>query len=201
MRSNHKTAVAGHLFTGARPDQWRLADLPDAPTIAGMDDHAALVRQLGREPRALLRVAVRCPWGRPAVTEQAPYDADGNPFPTTYWLTCPHLVAAVSRVEAAGGVERWGEQVATDQVLHESLEAATRAQRELRASLAAGATGTDGGSSLDAGIGGTARPERLKCLHAHVAWALAHPPYALGDAMLREAGGPWPTGRCCLDGL
>ena len=166
-----------------------------------MDDHAVLVRQLGRQPRALLGVAVRCPGGVPAVSEHAPYDADGNPFPTTYWLTCPHLVAAVSRVEAGGGVERWGEAATEDPELRASLEAATRAQRELRTSLAGGARGSDGGLSLDAGIGGTARPERLKCLHAHVAWALAQPPYVLGDAILREAGGPWPPDRCCLDGL
>jgi hypothetical protein len=165
-----------------------------------VDDHAVLVRQLGREPRALLRVAVRCPWGAPAVTEQAPYDADGNPFPTTYWLTCQHLVAAVSRVEARGGVERWGEAAAADPDLRESLQTATRAQRELRATLAAGAAGSDGGSSLDAGIGGAAKPERLKCLHAHVAWALAQPPYPLGAAILRDAGDPWPPDRCCLDG-
>jgi uncharacterized protein len=166
-----------------------------------VDDEAVLVRQLGRRPRALLRVAVRCPWGAPAVTEQAPYDADGDPFPTTYWLTCPRLVAAVSRVEAGGGVERWGEAAAADPELRASLEAATQAQRRLRASLAAGTTGSDAGSSLDAGIGGAARPERLKCLHAHVAWALAQTPYALGDAILREAGGAWPPDRCCMDGL
>ena len=72
-----------------------------------MDDAAVVSRQLGRAPRAFRRVVVRCPFGRPAVTEQEPYDADGEPFPTTYYLTCPHLVAAVSRLEAAGGVERW----------------------------------------------------------------------------------------------
>jgi hypothetical protein len=166
-----------------------------------VDDEAVLVRQLGRQPRALLRVAVRCPWGAPAVTEQAPYDADGTPFPTTYWLTCPALVAAVSRLEAAGGVERWSDLVSSDPELRESLVSATRAQRDLRTRLVAGELGSDGGSSLRAGIGGTARPERLKCLHAHVAWALAQPPYALGEAILREAGGPWPLDRCCLDEL
>jgi uncharacterized protein len=166
-----------------------------------VDDDAVLARQLGRRPRALLRVAVRCPWGAPAVTEQAPYDAGGEPFPTTYWLTCPRLVAAVSRVEAAGGVERWGGAAAEDPELRASLEAATRAQRELRSSLAGGAVGNDGGSSLDAGIGGSARPERLKCLHAHVAWALARPPYLLGEEILREAGDPWPADRCCLGSI
>ena len=72
-----------------------------------MDDLELVERQLGRRPRAFRRVAVRCPYGRPAVTEQWPYDESGEPFPTTYWLTCPSLVAALARIEAAGGVERW----------------------------------------------------------------------------------------------
>ena len=40
-----------------------------------MDDRAIVERQLGRPPRAFRRVAVRCPFGLPAVTEQAPFDA------------------------------------------------------------------------------------------------------------------------------
>ena len=32
----------------------------------------------------------------------APRDASGAPFPTTYWLTCPDAVKAVARLEAAG---------------------------------------------------------------------------------------------------
>ena len=46
-------------------------------------DRADVARQIGREPRAFRRVAVRCPFGRPAVTEQSPYDPHGEPFPTT----------------------------------------------------------------------------------------------------------------------
>ena len=66
-----------------------------------------VAKQLGRRPRAFLKVAYECPFGRPAVTVQKPYDEHGKPFPTTYYLTCPHVVAAVSRLEAAGGVERF----------------------------------------------------------------------------------------------
>jgi len=58
-----------------------------------VDDREIVERQLGRAPRAFERVAVRCPFGRPAVTEQAPFDASGEPLPTTFWLTCPQLVA------------------------------------------------------------------------------------------------------------
>ena len=41
---------------------------------------------------------------RPAVTEQSPYDDSGEPFPTTYYVTCRHLVAAIS--QARGGRRR-----------------------------------------------------------------------------------------------
>jgi hypothetical protein len=162
-----------------------------------MDDRALVERQLGRPPRTFLRVIVRCPWGAPAVTEQAPYDEEGEPFPTTYYLTCPHLVAAVSRLEAAGGVERWSDEVARDPELAADLERATGEQRRIRRQLAAGRAGADGGSSLELGIAGSANPSRLKCLHAHVAYALANPGYALGERVLAELEPLWPE-RCCM---
>jgi len=159
-------------------------------------DRDVVARQLGRAPRAFRRVVARCPFGRPAVTEQEPYDRDGCPFPTTYYLTCRHLVAAVSRLEAAGGVERWTDAVMADPELHGSLERATDLQRRLRRELARGETGPDDGASLGLGIGGASNPERLKCLHAHVAFALANPGYELGEEMLREVEPLWPS-RCC----
>jgi hypothetical protein len=162
----------------------------------GEDDRADVERQIGRAPRAFRRVAVRCPFGLPAVTEQLPYDAAGDPFPTTYYLTCRHLTAAVSRLEAAGGVERWTEAARDDALLRVSLEQATDRQRELRRGLAGGAHGKDEGASLELGIGGAARPERLKCLHAHVAFALAQPGYVLGEGIVAELDPLWPD-RCC----
>lgn len=162
-----------------------------------MDDRDIVARQIGRKPRAFRRVVVRCPWGLPAVTEQEPYGDDGAPFPTTYYLTCRHLVAAVSRIEAAGGVERWSAAVAADPELHASVERANELQRALRHELAGSRRGEDDGASLDLGIGGTRKAERLKCLHAHVAFALAHPGYALGEGVLAELPGQWPADRCC----
>ena len=129
-------------------------------------------------------MAVRCPYGFPAVTEQAPYGPDGEPFPTTYYLTCPWLVAAIARLEAGGGVERWSQAAAEDPRLRESLARADREQRELR-------------PELDVGIGGTSTPGNLKCLHAHAAFALARPGYELGEAVLEDAGERWcPDARC-----
>jgi len=162
-----------------------------------MDDRAVVAAQLGREPRAFRRVVVRCPFGRPAVTEQAPYTPEGEPFPTTYWLTCRPLVAAVSRLEAAGGVERWSAEVEADDALRSDLERASDEQRAIRRELADG-EGPDGGAALELGIGGSRNPEALKCLHAHVAFALARPGYRLGEAILDEVPERWPRG-CCAD--
>jgi uncharacterized protein len=159
-------------------------------------DRDVVARQLGREPRTLRRVAVRCPFGLPAVTEQSPYGLDGEPFPTTYYLTCRHLVAAISRLEAAGGVERWSDATRADSALAASLAAADEEQRRLRRELADGEFGSDGGDSLEYGIGGSRRGGSLKCLHAHAAFALARPGYELGERILDELGSRWPE-RCC----
>ena len=163
-----------------------------------MDDRAVVARQLGRAPRAFRRVVVSCPFGLPAVTAQEPYDAAGEPFPTTYYLTCPHLVAAVSRIEAAGGVERWSRAAAADPALEASLERASAEQRDVRRVLAAGRVGTDGGASLELGIGGAGRRGSLKCLHAHAAYALARPGYELGERILAELEPRWPD-DCCTN--
>ena len=143
-------------------------------------DRAVVEGQLGRPVRAFRRVVVRCPSGHPAVTEQVPFDEAGEPFPTMFWLTCPDLVAAVSRLEAAGGVDRWTQNVAEEPELAASLERGHAEQRALR-------------PELDLGIAG-ARPgaKTLKCLHAHVAFALARPGYELGERILAELDPPWP---------
>jgi hypothetical protein len=149
-----------------------------------MDDLAVLERQLGRPPRAFRRVAVRCPFGAPAVVEQEPFDAAGEPFPTQFWLTCRHLSAQIARIEAAGGVERWTTVAASDLELAESLGHAHAEQRRLR-------------PELPGGIGGATREGSLKCLHAHAAFALARPGYELGDRILAEAEPLWPEQGCC----
>ena len=154
-----------------------------------MDERASVDRQLveqqlGRTPRAFRGVVKRCPFGTPAVTEQRPFDEDGRPFPTTYWLTCPKLVAEISRLEASGGVERWSRAARDDADLGRSLAQADAEQRAVR-------------PQLQAGIGGATRRGSLKCLHAHAAFALARPGYELGDRILAEVPRMWPDDRCC----
>jgi hypothetical protein len=148
------------------------------------EDLLLIERQLGRAPRAFRRVAVRCPFGAPAVVEQEPFGADGTPFPTQFWLTCAHLSAAVARLEAEGGVERWTRAAESEPELRESLARGHAEQRQLR-------------PELPGGIGGATRHGSLKCLHAHAAFALARPGYLLGDEILAEAPALWPQERCC----
>lgn len=143
--------------------------------------------QLGRPARPFRRVAVRCAYGFPAVTEQEPFTSSGTPFPTTYYLTCPWLVAGIARLEAAGGVQRWTDAAARDPELAASLARADAEQRALR-------------PELDVGIAGTREVGPLKCLHAHAAFALARPGYELGERILAEVEPLWPPDRCCTTG-
>ena len=141
----------------------------------------------------------RCPHGFPAVVEDLPYGDDGRPFPTLYYCTCPTLVEGISALESAGGVAAWEAAVAGDQGLAASLAAATAATRRRRRELArrGARPPLDGGASLTGGIGGVRDVHRLKCLHAHVATALARPGYVLGDAIFAGVSRPWCDDRRC----
>ena len=152
------------------------------------EDEIVVAWQLGRPPRATRRVACRCVHGFPAVTEQAAHTEDGTPFPTSYWLTCPWLVASIARLEAAGGVERWSRAASDDDVLLASLVRADADQRALR-------------PELDVGIGGTRTTASLKCLHAHAAFALARPGYVLGERIVAEAGERWCSDARCATAI
>jgi len=143
------------------------------------------------------RVVARCPFGFPAAVETLPYDAGGRPFPTLYYLTCPTLVAAVSRLESDGGVRAWSARLAADPPLARAVAAAATAARRRRRELVRryDLKMVDAGASLTTGVGGVGDVRAVKCLHAHVAHALARPDYIFGRAVLAEAEDPW-----CHDG-
>ncbi|HSQ22078.1 MAG TPA: DUF501 domain-containing protein [Coriobacteriia bacterium] len=132
------------------------------------DDVALVEWQLGRMPRGRWRVVSRCAYGWPMVVETAPRLEDGTAFPTLYYLTCPHLVATVSRMESEGHTAEWRARLGTDPDLAARLRDADAAYRRLRA-VRAGRDDPCG----DVGIAGQRDPLGVKCLHAHVAGALA----------------------------
>jgi uncharacterized protein len=170
----------------------------DRPRVAGADA-AAVAGQLGRTPHAMSAVAARCPFRFPAVVEDLPYDEAGRPFPTLYYATCPTLVAAVSRVESDGGVARWTARLAAEPELARSAAdaAADAAVRRTDLVRAWDLSMVDGGASLATGVGGVSDLLAVKCLHAHVAHALARPGYVLGDAIVADVADPWCDDRRC----
>jgi hypothetical protein len=146
----------------------------------GSSADAEAVRALiGRDPHAGFRVAVRCPFGAPAVIENDPVDARGYPFPTREWLTCRALVTAVSRLEADGGV-RMLEQ---DPDMAQALAQAHARHQAVH----------DGHR-----VAGAGDPDHVKCLHAHLAFALAEGGSPVGDWIMARSGAAWPS-TCCLE--
>ena len=127
-------------------------------------DRALVAEQLGREPTTPFTVVARCPGGHPLVIRNAPVDAEGNPFPTLFWLTCPRATKAVSRLESEGAIARLGERFETDPAFARAVE---RAHAAYAAERARGHPGAE----THGGVGGTRRG--LKCLHAHYAHHLA----------------------------
>ena len=109
-------------------------------------------------------------------------------------MRCPHAVARIDALEAAGGVDRYERLVASDPAAMREYRAGAARQRQLRRPAARMA---DDGASLRLGIAGTRRGGAVKCLHAHAAFALAEPGYALGRRILAEAAPLYPAGECC----
>ncbi len=153
-------------------------------------DRAAVAQQLGREPRAIRAVAARCRCGLPEVIETSPRLADGTPFPTLYYLTCPRVVAAVGRLEASGLMREMSDRLRTEDDLAAAYRAAHEAYLSRREFL--------GHVPEIAGISAGGMPNRVKCLHVLVAHSLAvgsgvNP---LGDEAVAALQPWWLDGPC-----
>jgi uncharacterized protein len=124
-------------------------------------------------------IAVRCPFGGPAVLENGPRDLKGRPFPTRYWLSCRALSSGVSRLEAQGGVR--------------ALEGDASMQEAVQAAHVAHAARHEGYR-----VGGVGEAGRVKCLHAHLAFALATGGNPVGDWIAERGALEWPS-TCCAE--
>ncbi len=156
-------------------------------------DLAVLEEQLGRVPRGVLDIAARCVCGRPLVVTTAPRLDDGTPFPTTFYLTSPAAVRAVSTLEAAGVMEEMNRRLADDSGLRAAYQQAHEDYLARRARLGAPVPEI-------AGVSAGGMPTRVKCLHALVGHALAAGPGVnpFGDEVLArlEAAGVWSARVC-----
>ena len=152
----------------------------------GVSDRSAVSLQLGREPRGGWHVVRRCGCGLPQVIETTPRLDDGTPFPTLWWLTCRSLCSAVGRLEAGGWMAALNRGLASDPERRAELGHAVSRYVEARdAREVLPGKGHPGGG-----------PERVKCLHAHVAQQLAGSHNPVGQAALDELGWTDPTEPC-----
>jgi uncharacterized protein len=151
-------------------------------------DREAVAAQLGRPPRALRSVAHRCPCGLPSVVQTSPRLADGTPFPTLYYLTCKRLTGLVGRIEASGAMREMTERLAADPELAAEYRAAHESYLAER----------DAVEPLGTQVSAGGMPGRVKCLHVHVAHALARGPGVnpFGDEVIAQIGPWWTPGPC-----
>jgi hypothetical protein len=153
-------------------------------------DLTAVEAQLGRRPRGTRAVAHRCPCGLPDVVETTPRLPDGTPFPTLYYLSCPRSVHECSRLESAGLMKEMNARLADDPDLAERYQRAHEDYLRRREAI--------GHVEEIAGVSAGGMPTRVKCLHVHVAHALAAGPGVnpIGDEALVHLPEWWPPGPC-----
>jgi hypothetical protein len=168
---------SGRVRVSGRPQEGDVRAISDR-------DREVVARQLGRKPRGLRAVAARDSSGEPIVVQTFPRLGDGTPFPTLYYLTSPRLVSRVSALEAEGLMREMTERLATDAPLAEQYRQAHEsylAERDAIEPL---------GTTVSAG----GMPDRVKCLHVHVAHALAKGPGVnpFGDEALALIAQRWP---------
>ncbi|MCQ9343962.1 DUF501 domain-containing protein [Corynebacterium kozikiae] len=163
---------------------------------ASEQDLAVIAEQLGREPRGVLEVSYHSPDGVPGVVKTAPRLDDGTPFPTLYYLTDPRLTAEASRLEVAHVMKWMTQRLEEDTELAADYRAAHEHYLAVRNKI----------EDLGTDFSGGGMPDRVKCLHVLIAYALAEGPdhFRLGTeavALAAEHAGlrgtaipqDWPT--------
>ncbi len=188
MSGGHAGPAGGRNGDGSADDVRHPADCTGGEI--GARDLRAVAAQLGRVPRAMRAIAHRCPCGLPAVVETSPRLADGTPFPTLYYLTCPRASSAVGRLEAAGLMREMADRLRVDPELAARYRAAHEAYLARRAEL--------GDVPEIEGISAGGMPTRVKCLHALLAHSLAagRGVNPLGDEARAAIGEWWVAGPC-----
>ena len=153
-------------------------------------DRAIVGDQLGRHPRGTRAIAHRCPCGLPDVVATMPRLADGTPFPTLFYLTCPRAVSACSTLESAGVMKEMSARLADDPALAVAYLGAHQdylARREA-VEVVPEIAGTSAGGM----------PGRVKCLHVQLAHALGAGPGVnpFGDEVIAMIDPWWRDGPC-----
>lgn len=143
--------------------------------------------QLKRYPLGMLSIGALSQWGEPLVVITRPLVDKKTPFPTTFYLTHPCLVKAVSRLEATGVMTKLSAVVEKNIYIQKRYQLAHHIYLDFRKKL--GNLLGDSQQHLgDRTAGGL--PTRVKCLHALVAQSLVMGPGVnpIGDWTLHTIG-------------
>jgi hypothetical protein len=157
-------------------------------------DLQALHAQLGRAPRGVAAIAARCVCGAPLVAKTSPRLPDGAPFPTLYYLTHPAANRAIGSLESRGTMNALNRELKENGALAEAYQGAHRQYLAVREQMALVK------EIENISVGGM--PERVKCLHALAAHALAEGPGVnpIGDWTLLAIAHEWRPDQCvCQD--
>ena len=165
------------------------------PLVAGADA-AVVAGKLGRPPHAMSAVATRCPFGFPAVVEDLPFD-ERRPAVSRRCTTAPvRRWSPPSPAWRATAAWPRGRGRVAGLSLSWRARRRTRRRRLRRAPHRPDARprahhGRRRRVARRAGVGGVSDLLAVKCLHAHVAHALAQPGYVLGEAILGAGHQTW----------
>lgn len=151
--------------------------------MAELTDEQIVKAQLGRPVRGEIRVAHRCALGLPVVVDVPPVLPSGEPFPTTFWLTCPLAHRRIARLEEAGGVKAMDARVAQDPEFAAALDEAHARYAEARDRRVP----VDARHKPRGGVAGTSS-RGVKCLHAHYADKVAGHDNPVGDWVEQRVG-------------
>jgi hypothetical protein len=145
---------------------------------------------MGRPVRGVAAVAARCVCGAPVVAVTEPVLPDGTPFPTVNYLVHASAVSALGALESQGLMAAMTGWLAADPAL-------ARAHREAHADYLARRALLGSPAQIE-GVSAGGMPDRVKCLHALAAHALAAGPgvNVLGDQALLAAAPRWRPDRC-----
>lgn len=171
--------------------------MPNLSATGQSSDQQLVERLLGRPARVPFTVLTRCPDGSPQVVKAEPvFQEDGmwKPFPTIYWLLCPNLRLAISRLEQGGFLKVMLTRLEQDAAFREAYlrgQAAVSDERVRRSAEILSQSLPEKMAKVlrETSVAGSHHLMGLKCLHAHAAHALAGGENPVGRAILHETGG------------
>ena len=153
-------------------------------------EREVLKKQLGRKPRNIVEIPVKCAADYPQVLVTAPVleDSDGI-FPTTFWLSCPELNYRIDQLEDQGMITKIKEKIDAEPHLKSQLMEAHKNYATYRVNLMTPKQlqelqdKNQGQYRVlkESGVGGIMEFDGIKCLHTHYAHYLINGNNPVGE--------------------